>query len=174
MGHQRPAIGAPQVGGVTLGLLVGFAPIPFIGGGKGEGGEEEKERGAPPPPLVQFGLLPWGGHPLGAGLPPSYGPYGPYLPPGGSVTPRYSDMYPIQSETLPVSEYYHTIYQSLPLDHFETPRHVRVLIQDTEQHLVNKTHNSYNTNRHRTLSVWTLWVRELCRHDRDTSLVNNQ
>ena len=29
-------------------------------------------------------------------------------------------------------------------------------------------------NRHRTLSVRTLRVRELCRHDRDTSLVNNQ
>ena len=28
--------------------------------------------------------------------------------------------------------------------------------------------------RHRTLSVRTLWVRELCRHDRDTSPVNNQ
>src|SRR5215216_4499408 len=31
-----------------------------------------------------------------------------------------------------------------------------------------------NTNRHRTLSVRTLRVRELCRHDRDTSPVNNQ
>ena len=29
-------------------------------------------------------------------------------------------------------------------------------------------------NHHRTLSVRTLRVRELCRHDRDTSLVNNQ
>ena len=29
-------------------------------------------------------------------------------------------------------------------------------------------------NRHRTLSVRTLRVRELCRHDRDTSPVNNQ
>src|SRR5215216_3058086 len=28
--------------------------------------------------------------------------------------------------------------------------------------------------RQRTLSVRTLWVRELCRHDRDTSPVNNQ
>ena len=27
---------------------------------------------------------------------------------------------------------------------------------------------------HRTLSMRTLWVRELCRHDRDTSSVNNQ
>ena len=29
-------------------------------------------------------------------------------------------------------------------------------------------------NRHRTLSVGTLRVRELCRHDRDTSMVNNE
>ena len=29
-------------------------------------------------------------------------------------------------------------------------------------------------NRQRTLSVWTLRVRELCRHDRDTLPVNNQ
>src|SRR3989337_3780458 len=29
-------------------------------------------------------------------------------------------------------------------------------------------------NRHRTLSVRTLWLSELCRHDRDTSPVNNQ
>src|ERR687891_1033010 len=29
-------------------------------------------------------------------------------------------------------------------------------------------------NRHRTLSVRTLRVRELCRHDRDTSPINNQ
>ena len=28
-------------------------------------------------------------------------------------------------------------------------------------------------NRHQTLSVRTLRVRELCRHDRDTSLINN-
>ena len=47
--------------------------------------------------------------------------------------------------TLPVSEYHRSIYESLPLDHFETPRYVRDLIQDTEQHLVTKSHNSYNT-----------------------------
>ena len=35
-------------------------------------------------------------------------------------------------------------------------------------------HITHNTNRHRTLSVRTLRVRELCRHDRDTSPVNNQ
>ena len=73
-----------------------------------------------------------------------------------------------------MSEYSLPIYQSLRLDHFETPRHVRDLIQDSEEPSVTKTHNSYNTYRHRTLSVRTLRVRELCRHDRDTSPVNNQ
>ena len=81
---------------------------------------------------------------------------------------------PGNPRTLPVSEYYRPIYESLPLDDFETPRHVRDLIRDSEQPSVTKTHNSYNTYRHRTLSVRTLRVRELCRHDRDTSPVNNQ
>ena len=48
-------------------------------------------------------------------------------------------------ETLPVSEYHRPIYQYLPLDHFETPHHVRDLIRDSEQHSVTKSHNSYNT-----------------------------
>ena len=33
---------------------------------------------------------------------------------------------------------------------------------------------THNTNHHRTLSMRTLRVRKLCRHDRDTSPVNNQ
>ena len=40
--------------------------------------------------------------------------------------------------------------------------------------LRSSNHITHNTNRHRTLSVRTLRVRELCTHDRDTSLVNNQ
>ena len=35
-------------------------------------------------------------------------------------------------------------------------------------------HITHNTNRHRTLSVRTLRIWELCRHDRDTSPLNNQ
>ena len=34
---EEAGLGAPQVGGVPLGLLVQFGPLPFIGGGKGEG-----------------------------------------------------------------------------------------------------------------------------------------
>ena len=44
----------------------------------------------------------------------------------------------------------------------------------TPNKLRSSNHITHNTNRHRTLSVRTLRVRELCRHDRDTSPVNNQ
>ena len=67
-----------------------------------------------------------------------------------------------------------TIYESLCLDHFETPRHVRDLIWDFEQPSVTQTHNSYITYRRRKLSVRTLRVRELCKHDRDTYPVNKK
>ena len=43
---------------------------------------------------------------------------------------------------LPVSECNLPIYESLPLDHFETLRHVHDLIRDSEQTSVTKTHNS--------------------------------
>ena len=99
---------------------------------------------------------------------------GPTIPLGVPVTSRYSKKHLKLPETIVVSERNLPIYKSLLLDHFETPRHVRDLIRDSEQPSVTKTHNSYNTNHHRTLSVRTLWVRELCRHDRNTSQVNNQ
>ena len=71
-----------------------------------------------------------------------------YFPPGVPVTFQYSEKYPKHSETIPVSEYHRPIYQSLPLDYFETPRRVCDLIRDSEQPSVTKTHNSYNTYRH--------------------------
>ena len=72
-----------------------------------------------------------------------------------------------------MSEYNRSIYRSLRLDHFETPRHVPDLIRDSELPSVHQI-ITHNTNRPRTLSVRTLRVRELCRHDRDMSPVNNQ
>ena len=44
----------------------------------------------------------------------------------------------------------------------------------TPNKLQSPKHITHNTNRHRTLRVRTLRVRELCRHDRDTSSINNQ
>ena len=73
-----------------------------------------------------------------------------------------------------MSEYSLQIYGSLRLDHFETPRHVRDHIRDSKLPSVHQNTKTHNTDRHQTLSVRTLWVRELCRHDRDTSPVNNQ
>src|SRR3954467_10292826 len=70
-----------------------------------------------------------------------------------------------------MSEYSRPIYRSLRLDHFETPRHVPDLIRDSELLRYIKTHNITIIE---TLSVRTLRVREQCRHDRDTSPVNNQ
>ena len=51
---RRPALGAGQVGGNRLGLLVLVAPFLLSEGERGKKREREKERGATPPPLVQF------------------------------------------------------------------------------------------------------------------------
>ena len=66
----------------------GLPPFLISGGGKREE-EGEKERGAEPlfPFPSRLPSLGGGRHPLGAGVLPSYGPYGPYLPPGGSGNP---------------------------------------------------------------------------------------
>ena len=73
-----------------------------------------------------------------------------------------------------MSEYSRPIYRSLRLDHFENPRHVPDLIRDSELPSVHQTTKTHNTECPRTLSVRTLRVRELCRHDRDMSPINNQ
>ena len=114
---------------------------------RGKGGRGGKKRGfAPPSPCpirkAHGGAPPLVGSPLS--LPPM-ALVGPLLPRGVPVTPWFSDKYLKHPETIPMSKYYHPIYQSLPLDHFETPRHVRDLIWDFEQHSVTKSHNSYNT-----------------------------
>ena len=49
-----------------------------------------------------------------------------------------------------------------------------VISSETLNNIQSPNHITHNTNRHRMLSAQTLRVRELCRHDRDTSPVNNQ
>ena len=134
-GRGRPAdpCRARQERGVLLGLqvLVGFH---LVEGGrrKGEGEGQGKGCRAPSPSPIR---TPHGGHaPPPCGL-PSLSPkahVGPLVPPGFPITPRHSDNYPVTPGTHPVSEYSHPIYQSLCLNHFETPRHVHDHIRDSE------------------------------------------
>ena len=49
-----------------------------------------------------------------------------------------------------------------------------VISSGTSNNLWSPKHITHNTNRHQTLSARTLRVQELCRHDRDTSPINNQ
>ena len=73
-----------------------------------------------------------------------------------------------------MSEYYRPIYESLPLDHFKTLV-MSVISSGTPNNIRSPNHITHIIkNRHRMLSVRTQRVRELCRHDRDTSPVNNQ
>ena len=100
---------------------------------KGERGEGK--RGAPPPLLVQFGPEgeeardpPWLPLSLSTKAHVAH-----YLSPGVSGNPPALRFSLTTSGTLPVSEYSRPIYQSLCLDHFETPRHVRDHIRHSEQ-----------------------------------------
>ena len=114
-------------------------------------------------------------HPLWAGVLPSHGPYGPYIPPGGSGNPRgtpINTQYILEHFRCPdtivlyINIYLSTILRLLVIsmissgtpNNIRSPNHITHIIQ-------------YH---HRTLSVRTLRVRELCIHDRDTSPVNNQ
>ena len=94
----------------------------------------ERERGGAPPLLVQFGP---GGRRRAAHLwlPLSLSTkahMAHYFSRGGSGNPPALEFSPKSPGTLPVSEYSRPIYQSLCLDHFETPRHVRDHIRDSE------------------------------------------
>ena len=136
-GEAGRPLGARQGGGVLLLVGVGLPfPSPTR---KREGGrkerERERERGAAPPspspirtPHGRGRATSWA-----AALSLPSGPLRPNTSPGGSGNPpalRFSLKSP---GTLPVSEYSRPIYQSLCLDHFESPRHVRDHIRDSEQ-----------------------------------------
>ena len=126
-GGGRPAPMARQ-GGVLLLVGVGL----LLGGGKKWGGRGKG--GRRPPLLVQFGP---GGRRRAAHLwlPLSLSTkahMAHYFSRGGSGNPPALRFSPKSPGTLPVSEYSRPIYQSLCLDHFETPRHVRDHIRDSE------------------------------------------
>ena len=58
---------------------------------------------------------------------------------------KHPEPLPVNSGTLPVTNHYYPIYQTLSPDHSGVPRHVHDLIRDSEQHSVTNIHNSYNT-----------------------------
>ena len=122
---------------------------------RGEEGVERRKGRGRPNPSPSFSLPPflppkvrpiWGAQqPLLAAVFPVL-PHLAHIVARGCPEPLPVTRYvPGTTRTLLVSEYHCTIYESLPLDHFETPRHVRDIIQDSEQYSVTKSHNSYNT-----------------------------
>ena len=150
---------------------------PFLlllgGGRKGERGEGK--RGAPPPLLVQFG-------PEGEGV------RGPPWPPLSLSTRAHEAHY--FSRGVPVTLRHSGFLRNHP-ELFRCPNIVvqyinlyvstisrllvmSVITSGTPNKLRSSNHITHNTNHHRTLSVRTLRVRELCRHDKDSSLVNNE
>ena len=83
-------------------------------------------------------------------------------------------MYPIPSGTLPVSEYHRPVYINIYLSTISILLLMSVISSGTLNNIWSPNHITHIIlYRQRTLSVRTLRVRELCRHDRDTSQVNN-
>src|SRR5215216_1247394 len=89
------------------------------------------------------------------------------------VTPRYSKKYPNHSEPFRCPNIAFQ-YIDLYLSTISRLLVMSVISSGTPNYLRSSNHITHNTNRHRTLNVRTLRVRELGRHDRDTSPVNNQ
>ena len=137
--RRRPALEvARQVWGVLLGLP-SPSRIPLFLSEVGEKKEGKREgvgngRGGAPFPLVQFG--PMGGAcglPCGPSLLSTKSHEGSILPLANSRNSLVLRKIPEPLRTFLMSEYSLPIYRSLRLNHFETPRHVRDLIQDYEQ-----------------------------------------
>ena len=101
--------------------------------GKGRGTGRRKG-GRHPPLLVQFGPEGRGctAHPGRPSL-STKAHKAHYFSRGGSGNPLALRFSPKPPGTLPVSEYSRPICQSLRLDHFKTPHHVRDHIRDSEQ-----------------------------------------
>ena len=104
------------------------------GKGKGKRGRGRGKGAAPPSPSPT--RIPLGRGRATSWLLSSLSPQGPPRPntsPGGSGNPPALGLIRNFSGTLSVSEYSRPIYQSLRLDHLETPCHVRDHTRDSEQ-----------------------------------------
>ena len=141
--------GAPHTAKISyIKCVHGVPPAPVYkgareGGGRPrrrarQGGSPTPTRSRTPPSLVGVGEKERGGEEQGkVGCTPCplfpYGPIRPIYSPANSCNSPILRKIPESLGTLPVSEYSRPIYQSLCLDHFETPRHVRDHIQDSKQ-----------------------------------------
>ena len=119
----------------NCGVLLGLSSpsrIPPPTWNRKRGREKEKERRGRPLSQVQFGPV------HGEGARPPLRPFSPF-PYGPLRTNMNSRNSPVLRKiteslrTFPMSEYSLPIYQSLCLNHFETPRHVCDLIRDPKQ-----------------------------------------
>ena len=124
-------------------VLVGFGPTLFSfyrRGKRGRRGSRRRKGGWRPLPKSNSASSLVGGAPSPCGLvslpPMAHKTH--IFPRGVPVTSRYSGKIPISPGTLPMSKHRLPIYQSLCLDHFETPRHVHDHIRDSEQPLVHQ------------------------------------
>ena len=123
----------PRGGGILLLLGVGSPfPSPTRRGRKEEEGRRKEGAGPQSPKPIQF--RPRGGAPY-TSLLPSFSTKvheGPLTLPANSRNSPVLRKIPESLGTFPMSEYSRPIYRSLRLDHFETPRHIPDLIQDSE------------------------------------------
>ena len=112
--------------------------------------------------------------PLWAGLSP-LGPLSPYLLSGVPGTPSGDPIctrYPMEHFLCPNTI---VLYINIYLSTISRLLVMSVISSGTPNNIRSPNHITHIILcHHRTLSVQTLRVRELCRHDRDTSLANNQ
>ena len=135
--------GAPPLGFPPQGVRQPQSHLRVAAKG-GEGGNLPPKLGGSPPPPNPRRLGPlWGGAPAHLGLVPSH--TWPMQPPGAGGptwwTPGTLPVVPVHyrsitPETFPVTKIGLPIYKYLPPDHSGTPRDVRDLIRDSEQHSV--------------------------------------
>src|SRR3954469_14779924 len=94
--------------------------------------------GFPPPTLGAWALGGEAHQPTLGWFPSSYSPWGPprqVAPPGGPPGPSGGPgTIPVTPKLVPMAKTALSIYNSLPPDHSETPRDVRDLNRDSEQH----------------------------------------
>ena len=146
-------------------VLVGFAPLfPSIGGGKGEGeGVGEGKGGAAPFPSPIRPPPLWGARqPLVGWLASLLWPIWPiYFPSGNPSGTPVCTRYTPEPFRCPNTTFQ---YINLYLSTISRLLVMSVISSGTPNKLRSSNHITHNTNRHRTLSVRTLQVRELCRH----------